>query len=630
MLLSTLIFALQVQVDGLQVDGLKPGETLQSIASAKRWSPSGLEPNWEMWPGRVVDAFSGRPVAGASIETWSEEIDEVHGGFYRYGHTTSDLDGRYWIDFNEAGRQAAKARVRAPGYLSLTEAAGYLQQGIVELFPAPDTPPRIRVVDSAGLPIEGALFTSTYSCPHDIPAFGVRSNAAGIAVLPEFGQQRMVPELRLRIPGYASVEYLDALPTLHADPSAPVYTIARPHMRPVRAQLYDRDSAYLAFEPIFIVEGTGFHVLTTDQYGRIEIPWPYNHDEASFKVLDPGEGNHYLSGNHFPSGRDFTMRLEDRNWEDDSDHGVIKLILPEVEDGERLRYQLFHQDGWSGNWNKTGERSYEIDFPTGDGYLMIGGAFSGHQLKFHDFHLESGQTLDLHPLPVAEPRISLLLPEDAEDLWLEAGEDSLTEDGVPLPLDEEFPVPADRELIVHFRLHGQLHLIPLGKAVDGASYDLRSSKPWSAPTTDLETSVQLIFPGPLPPGLKVELERPRAGVRMAPSAEQGGTFQVHGPAGSSFLVKIRAEGCVRTWHRGRLPWVDTSIASTILHTVPAASLRLEGLDGAEVEGIDAEDLKHLHPGPLNLVLRLADGSRYGVTLELQPGEQRVLRLVLRG
>ena len=123
-MLLSMLFLMQ---GSLEVDGLRPGESLV---------PSSVEVSEGYARGLVLDAETGRPVEGAVVELWTEEIDvNGSGGARRVASARSAADGGFGLAIRDARGKAEKLRVRAPGYLLYAGSLGDLET--VRLMPRP-------------------------------------------------------------------------------------------------------------------------------------------------------------------------------------------------------------------------------------------------------------------------------------------------------------------------------------------------------------------------------------------------------------------------------------------------------------------------------------------------------------
>ena len=612
------VLALQVQAYGLH-----PGERFEELAPA----PPALEgeaPGHGNGHGRVVDAFTGRPIFGASVEIWTEEIDRTFGGFHRIGEARTGTDGHFGIRRWSGSHTGGKMRVRAPGYLTLSATDGDIWDTI-RLFPAGDEPFRLRVLDSRGRPIPGAQITSTYSCSHDVPAFEVHTDARGLAVCGELGLQEDVPELRVRARGYGAIEYLyveDAL--ARVDRSEPL-TVTLPRRRPFAARLLGRDGRPLAGVPVHAIDGECYHVLRTDETGLVQVESRYDCGKLNLQLLESPQ-NRYVAYFTPPRERVVTLRPDAEDWPEEIPVGEVRIDWggrdPEVEDAS---VQLHHEDGWT--WDFERRPSEEpAEFPCGRGFLVLGGAFSGHEEEVHDFELEPGGEVVIRPAFEREPRVTLLMPESFDEIWtwFEAGDETTVE----FPIGSPFAVPGGRPLCVFAEGEAYDLRLRVEEARDGLVMDLARAEVLTPVADPLAPEVvrELVFLGAKGAELSGELEL-RGGhpdCSIVPGEDSlASRFLLRGPLGAPWLARFCADGHQTIWLRERIAEGDEPIQRVLL---PSASLRIEAPFDFEVLGYDDEDLEGLPPGPTRLVLERPDGRRFGLDLLLQLGAERVISL----
>jgi hypothetical protein len=619
----------------IQVDGLRPGETFTELAPVVE-VPANVNAGWPPYSGgRIIDAFTGKPVAGATVEIWTEEIDATFGGFFRMGEATTGLDGHFLVRHLSAGQSGEKGRIRAPGYLTLSNpASSLLSRATTFLFPAPTEVPQIQFLDAQERPIPGARLTSTYSCSHDVPAFEVTADSEGIVRLPEFGLQDNVPDLRFRAAHYASIEYLSGAPALHHFAGARPYKVYRPRLQGIHLRILDQDSRGLKQQPVHVIDGEGFHSERTDKFGNLNIAWPYQNYGVDFLLLGKKAYN-YLGVPYLPLVRNFVLRVMGDRWSSDVPTGTLVLKVPDLAEDLSLRNSLFHEDGWTGYFPDDEPGEVRLKFPAGRGFLMIGGPFSGIRQSFIEFKLESGQELALEIEVEKEKLIKILLPDDCKDLWLQAGETSLVEKNRFSYMDEDgIWVPADTELFLHVRLNGYSKVHSLGLAQDGHVYDLRKAVLAQVPPPPAESSFLITVPSELAEegSFSVEsayLARDDVEFVVSENSDQfPGTYELSGPAGSAFLASFTADGYTTAWFRGYLPPAGANAAPNRAHLEPVAyaSLQLESAAEFSLEHLQVADLEEIHPGPFGFIVVFRDGRRVGINLNLQAGEKRVLRI----
>ena len=393
-----------------QVEGLRPEERFLELA------PRSVSESSAAVRGRVVDAATGRPVPGALVEVWTEEIDPRFGGFHRTCVSSTGADGRFALVASDAAR-GEKARVSAPGYVTRSCTTGDLSKELT-LFPAPRVTPRLRVVDSRGLPLPAARITTTYSCAHDAPAFDLRTGADGVAHLAGFGLQDDVPELRVRAPGHLALFYHNGLPVLERAPDGRPATVSLPRCTPFAFRLVDRDGAPRGDVALIVRDGDGYHVTVTDTGGTARIDSRYGSGDVSISELRP-EGERFLAA--FPPLPDRTtvLRAGAEDWPDETPLSRI-VVEPAVE----APLWFFHERGWIASGD-----SGTLEVPAGNGTLVVGGAFEEIVEELHDVVAAADETLRIEIAAERALEIELEgeLGPEREIEWLEAGAHTLVD-----------------------------------------------------------------------------------------------------------------------------------------------------------------------------------------------------------
>jgi len=617
--------------------GLEPGESFQQLAKM----PAGQE-SYLRLQGRVLDAFTGRPLAGAKIEVWSEEIDRVFGGYHRFGESRSGRDGRFVIRQQVGSMQAEKSRVSAPGYLTLSGTRGDLYH-TVRLFPRMAQSPHLRILDLEGRPIAGARITSTYTCAHDVPAFDLRTGVDGVATLPEFGLQADVQELRIRAPGYQAIKYLDGevlFATRHAGSDAP-HDIHLARQRPFGFRIINSERGAIPDLPIQVQEGEGYHVGRTGKHGLLTIESRYGSGECDLRILG-GLEPRYIANYLPPVGRVPTLRRASDEWPKQVKTGTIQVVRPALghkqarddQSQDLPPMQLFHEKGWSVSVyeNEDGE-GLEQEFPAGKGFLVVGGPFTGHEQEILDFDLEPGKTLALTPRLTPEPAIQIRSPAEGDwTLTIQAGEDSKPEiafaKGTDLTLPSPIPVPGNRELVLYLQGEGRRIRKTLPMARTGMKIDFDkelaalNTKKTAAPIAKREIRFVAAATGkPLKGKFSISFGQD---CQQTPSVDTlQDHFELRGPVGNAWLARFDAEGYNTIYLRGRLQKNQTPLLRKIEAT---ASLKIQAPFAFKILGDDALDLDALPPGPLGLVLLLDNGRRYGLELRLAPGAHRKIQI----
>ena len=609
LLLCTVLLPLQVQADGL-----RPGERFQEIAPAPTETDADL-PDHGLRYGRVVDAFTGLPIQGATVELWTEEIDALHHGFFRVGEARTGIDGHYAVKSYSGSARGEKMRLMAPGYLTRSTTPHDVN---IELFPIGEEPFQLRVLDTSGRPIAGACVTSTLSCSHDVPAFEVRTDALGVARCFEFGLQDEIPELRLRARGHAAIEYLDSDDAL-LTPGQPK-TVYLPRREPTAVRIvYGEDAAPLADTAIYVIDDECYHVERTDKEGVLRLDTRYGNGELGIYVLQAPQNRHIA--HCIPlSERTITLRPGGNDWPEDLPLGRIVV----ERGGQPIDVYLHHEDGWADSFSRGDEPR---EFPAGKGFVLIGGPFLGYEREILEFDLEPGRELRLKPKLVREPSVTFVAPEGFDGkLWIEAGNDSL-EDVEP---SEAVSVPAGRRMVVFTEEDGRYARLVVDRVRDGMQIDLTSREALGPkqPVSIGEGTQRVRFVDASGAPIRGEFSLQTRRCVVEPSDDkQHSEVTVRGPIGTSWLGSFRAKGFVNVWVRGRVERQSSAIRKVISRT---ASLEVRADFEYELVGCDLESLERLPPGPLHLVVESEDEQRrrrrYALQLEMVAGEKRVLKL----
>ncbi len=618
-----LALALLLLPPQVQVEGLRATDSLVELAPAVEAELAEAE-SWVYFRGRVLDAFSGLPVAGASIETWSEEITEPTDGLHRFGEAVSRASGQFRVRVREGDLMAEKARVMAPGYATLSTVPGELM-GEVFLFPAQEIPPRLRFLDTSGRPILHGVITSTRTCAHDLAAFTLHSDAQGVFTLPAYAFQDENPELRFHAPGYIGIKYLDysALFT-GARTRGEVLEIHRPRTSHPKLRLTDEDGAPISQRALRVLDLGDHLVARTNRMGQLLLPGRYSSDDLDLWLMtnqqqQDWEGQAWMNGLE----TEFTLRKDGERWDDEVEQGTIALQLPaELPEGASIRFGLVHERGWLDGISERSEPAWEAAFPDGSGHLGWGAPF--HQLLpgHLPFELEDGQRLELKPQLEFAALFEFTRPDEVDDLWFEV-------DGASVQMeynDSEVWLPRGKPWRLGFLYRGKSFVFDRPPLQGDTRFDFASLLPANTPETPM-SEVEFL----LPTGVDLE-SSDYSGFRVADwyddlpdpqQSEQGWKFQ--GPAGHMFLVAFEVAGHLDRWARATFPSEADTTSSIELEFVDAAQLDLNLPEDWEIaEGsIDLDEA--LPPGPAEFVILAPDGRRWGLLVQLVAGEERRLR-----
>ncbi|MFT5155287.1 MAG: hypothetical protein ACI841_005298, partial [Planctomycetota bacterium] len=385
MILPPLCLSLLIAAAPQTVDGLREGESATNLV------PRAVA--HDLHYGRVIDAMTGQPLEGATIEAWTEEIDEVYGGFHRIASARTGQDGRYQLRRAEGGRRSEKVRVSAPGYATLSAVGG---DQFLRLFPVDERIPRMRFLDVDGRPIEGVRVTSTYSCAHDVPAFEYRSDVRGELVLSAYALQDNLPELRVLAPGYRAIKYISGRKAIAAAYDGQPMIVHLGRIPGASVRLLDEEGQPLALQPIHTMDGDGYHVDCTDEQGRLPIPTRYESGELTFKILGQRTQTH-VGSLRLPGTGDWSLRQNPEGWPSDTPTTSIVLQWIGVELLEREATQpfLLHEDGWAYQVRRDELNGEPIEFPAGRISLLTGEAFSGFEEQLKTVDVEPGGRFNL-------------------------------------------------------------------------------------------------------------------------------------------------------------------------------------------------------------------------------------------
>lgn len=601
--------------DVVRVDGLQEGESYTLLAP-------GPGPSDDYAHGRVVDAFTGAPLPGATIELWSEEIDEQYGGFHRFGSATSGRDGRFRVRCREGAQRAEKLRASAPGYLVYTETAAQARE-VITLFPAEPTAPRIRFTDLQGRPIEGARVTSTYTCAHDLPAFEYVSDVDGVVVLEGYGLQDSIPELRVLAPGFAGIKYLDEYEVLSARSSIPsskqwdsapaAEAICRIRLRRLpgaELRMLDESGDPLADATLMVQDGDGHHVVRTDSDGHAAIPARYGSGELTITRLRPvpGPGAYGIAS----ASERTTFRFGGDDWPDDLPVGRVRFLWSGEGDAEPITgLQVTHTDGWF-DW--TDDEGW-IELPAGAAYVVVDDASPNAPLGTPPVIVIADQTALVELQRQKQRPLGTLPAGLASRVVVEQGARS-----VEYSLDEATPfeifVTGTEPCTLWFPEFEVSHEFDPTSELTAELIQPLRLEPQS------ETSLT-VWTLASPQGASLGISG--QDVSLVEMRADESVMTIQGPTGTPLLLHYSRDGYADRWTRTLLSAAtDAPIVPELLQL---ASLQIEATDALTVEGVDdLADLTTLHPGPFDCVVRTADGTRIGLQLELAPGEQRVLRL----
>jgi hypothetical protein len=605
----------------IQIDGLKPGESFIELAPT-------VEPvveldrsgSYKYFNGRVVDAFTREPVVGAVIESWTEGLNSRTAGNQRIGEAMSGEDGRFQI------LRQAKARIQAPGYLTFSDAGNVLYDDGIPLYPDPGPAPKIRVIDTEGRPIFNAVITSSISCSHDVPAFEVRTNSEGIAILRGYGMQNNMPELRLRATGFAGTEYLDADFALVKD--YPLTVVMPRQHRLIDVKLILRDSSPYKFESINVGDGECYHLGFTDADGCIKFPYRFLSTSAWVTPLGKLEGGKLFGDLDLVPDHQVTLCQMAWDFPEDIPQGKVVIQLPELDpmEGGLPRAQLFHEDGWALDLAQKHWQLDEISFPAGKASLHIGGGFRAFEEEWVEFRIQAGATTTVTPKCVWQPKIILKWPEDISPAWVEAGgfSEKLTKRRTFL-----FYPKGERVVFAGYQGYDTKFweaLAPSGEVNIGERKELHLVPPEPKPENEPSKEVFIRFPDDFDAIGKwwIDCAMNWQGNPDVMPTDQDHVWSVTVPSRSA----VQGVWTCRGYLESHFVIQPDDVGPILLTPMQTASLHVNYDGPLEFPGFKKEsELLNLHPGLTHLVVQFEDGRRVGVRLHMESGEEREITVV---
>ena len=600
----------------IQVTGLKPGESFVELAPGRE--PVDERSSFTNYgkvkyiPGRVVDAFTRKPVAGAVVETWSEELNPYIGGFQRMGEALSGSDGNFRVERGE------KARIMADGYLVWSGPGDDLWGNGVELFPAEERVPELLVIDTMGMPIYNAVVTSTYSCSHDVPAFEARSDSRGIVRLPGFGMQDHLQDLRIRAGGYAGTEYLWGKPALAMD--GPLTVVMPRQDRQLEMQLFDTEGIWIKHEAVQIIDGECYHVGFTSDFGHVNFPYRYLAQDVTIKPVDKIRGYNYIGDIELIPEERIAFRLESDRWPEE-DEAILQVVPPSAEMMEKYYAdgELFHEHGWreSISTRDFEEEADPITFPSGEAYLHIGGGFHPYVEEWIELDLYAEETIQVQPQWKLQPSFSLNYPDDVKLLWREAGgfSDEFRN------WEEEYFYPAGSRVVICGKVGDQTKywelLQPQGEIDLLQCKELQLASTLPDRDNPVLNEVKIKVDAPLDSKGHWRLRNPFGSVD-APQPVDGEdhVYLLQAPE----LGPIIGEWSCSKYGGRRFKIIPGKTSELILKPLKNPDLEIECDQDYEYASLSSG----VTIGQSELVLQFKDGRRLGLQLDFESGEERTI------
>lgn len=348
--------------------------------------------------GRVRDAFTGKPVAGAQVELLTENM---YGEAERIAEARTGEHGAYRLE--DHARRGEKLRVRHPAYRSTLDSSSSDE---FVLFPR-DEPCELLILDLEGNPIEGAEALLRQTCRHAPPTTEAKSDAAGRMTWPDLPPLRDNGEISVFADGYG------ALGNLEPSELAPRSTIYLPRRRPVRVRLVDEHGLPLAPGCCWYEGSDGGYPVMPDANGSVTLMRLF--DEAgSVKRASS------VACELPPAGDLYTLRYSNDEPAGDLSYLQILLDVP-IKEERSVPLRGFHEQGYvRDGLYKGGE------VVPGRWRVILGRAFSGYRETILALELAPGERRVLEPALEREPMLHVLLPEGGWTVHVQAGDDSIS------------------------------------------------------------------------------------------------------------------------------------------------------------------------------------------------------------
>jgi len=624
MLIAVATLLAQVSVEGLRAD-----ETLTYLAPPR--ANSMVESNRVFHRnGRVLDAFTLRPISGAIVELWTEEITEVSDGLRRLGWTSTAATGQFTVQAIEGDLFPEKARISASGYATQTVPASELGFGQPKLLFPMGEAARIQFVDSQGKPIVGGSVTSTYSCAHDISALNVTANAQGEYVLDHLGPQDSIPTLRFRAPGYRAIKYLDAERAFMAQDRGtiaewPVARLERPLLRVV-----DKDQRPFKQTLLHLRDGDGHHLVRTTKGGFLRVPSGYSSGLPSIHLLKNDRWIGWLPDWCAAFDQEWNVLQDAEGWQSRDDLATVRVHYDAALHTSDWppQFASVHLDGWQDEQRAREEDDGYVELQVPEGWTSIGwGApFGAHLPGSIPLEVEAGETYDVQAAVTLGIPLEIDLPEDVYVEWIEQGNSSTELNRN----DNTVYLAAGQEAALCLRGHEGVEVIRIDPIHEATTF---------APAQDVLDRITL--PPTLPPKVSVRIQlqsvEAAAHARLSGSclmtdesvqaklSDDSSAFVFEVPAGSRVLYQVSKDNGLAHWDMIKVEGERAQHREW--QTIHGAQIELELPDGYRLASEKQINLAGpIAPGPIDLFIDGPD-SRIGLRLNLQAGEQR--KLVLR-
>jgi hypothetical protein len=606
MMLAAMVLSLLQGVDGIGA-GEQLVERTQGASAARE----------QRRTGRVLDASTGRPLAGVRIEAWTEDwdlpgvvVDEVRSG----------SDGCFSFRTQLEKRKADKVRFSCAGYRSTTRAPSDLGQDIL-LVPG-KAPASVVLKDLRGEPIAGARVTTRQTCAHGPSAIEVFSDALGrvdLSGLPPLDDE---PELEVTVDGFEALR--TRTPENVFDVAGEPTTWLLGRKRPLRFVLLDPQGQPAANKRVLVGHAPEWSFTNTDADGRAAFGFAFHWKNLLLHAPLPGRDDTLLDFASWDCG-ELLLRQD----------GDVRNRTPLAADSEvaievaqpGLRFVLLHEQGWRAE--STGTHR----FPAGNAQLLVGGPFTGFVERAETLKLEPGAKVSLAIEAQREPQLSITAIAGQGDeplsveLVLEAAGHSVR---VAHTKTTSYSVPPGVPVTVALPSVRRPFAVVLTPDELAEPLVIEELEGWKnqPPAPELET-LEIEVPAELKELLRVRAQaRGTLGHTIAPG-EDGWPIRIE--RGAAVELSLRADGYVS--RKIVLP-AGTPRPRIVAELVRCARVELSGKGlnallgprrAAKRDEHDVFTLEELAPGPIELALDI-DGVWRTLALNLEPGASRTLKL----
>jgi len=345
---------------------------------------------------RVYDARDKSPIAGATLEFWTEDGEKPLSAMTRLAvlHTGADGTGEYAPVVD--GIRPSHVRVSRAGYASHSVTPSDLVDG-VELYPA--APLAGRVVDLDGKPVARAVVRTRETCAHAVSAAETWTDADGRFTLsdcpadPQHAELEVLP--REHIP-LASLEIRTLRRLQSRDGSFDLHVARKP---PIRATVLDESGEAVVGGRI-AYGAKPYCAGWTDENGLVTLCPPPQWDAPLTWIVN-GETRSFSSASVPDSG---VWRMRQYTHGTSKHAGKVKLDFgPDVDASARPRVLVIDSEA-------TNREGFEFtDLALGPATIVVGQSFSPWIEETYSVSVSSvAQSVVSTPKPA--PALDILLP----------------------------------------------------------------------------------------------------------------------------------------------------------------------------------------------------------------------------